>query len=166
MNPRLFDIVHVFVPIDPREANPECGNEFLDLFGSAIGGMVLGTLGLEHLSHFVDLQENLGDLQDALLPVPRAQDVAVAVAAYRRNPRPFALGEVPGVMVPVRVPRFQMDVTLSRVYPGLSPTWRTDVPGVQASPASAPTARVRDVPWRRRSVNSFPAPRLRPPFPR
>lgn len=165
MNPRAFDTIYVFVPIDPRVANPEHASEFLDLFAGTIASITMGAAGLEHLSHFVDIQESLNDLQEALLPVPRAEDVARAVAFWRRNPRPFAPGEVPGVLVPVRVPQFQMDVTLSRLFPGLSPTWRTDDPRALAM-ASTPEAKAKDVPWRRRSYNSYPAPRLRPPWPR
>jgi len=163
MDPRATDIVYVFVPIDPRAVNPERdASEFLDLFGGAIGSMIMGVAGLEHLSHFVDVQENLSDIQEGLLPIPRPQDVAQAIARYRAHPRPFALGEVPGVMVPVLVARFHLDAVLSRIFPGLSPSWRTDDPRAQV--AMTGTVKPKDVPWRRRSVNSYPAPRLRPPF--
>lgn len=141
--------VWLFVPIDPRTCEPlENESAFLELFAGTLAGIVLGTMGLEHLAHAVDLAENLGDLQTALRPQVTAQATARAIYAYQRNPKPFALGEIPGVWVPAMVPTSRLRMELQRL--GVMPPT-----GGIVKPA-APSAAV---PWR---VCSRPVPRLRP----
>lgn len=141
--------VWLFVPIDPRTCEPlEKESTFLELFAGTLASIMLGGMGLEHLAHMCDLAENLGDLQDALRPQVTAQATARAVLAYQRNPKPFALGEIPGVWVPAMVPTHKLTMELQRL--GVMPP----TGGIQRA-----TAASASVPWR---VRDQSRPRLRP----
>lgn len=141
--------VWLFVPIDPRTCEPlEKESAFLELFAGTLASIVMGTMGLEHLAHAMDLAENLGDLQSALRPQISAQATARAIYAYQRNPTPFALGEIPGVWVPAMVPTSRLRMELQRL--GVMPPTGGIVGAVVADAS---------LPWR---VRSRPVPRLRP----
>ncbi|KRE90840.1 hypothetical protein ASG87_01505 [Frateuria sp. Soil773] len=143
--------VWLFVPIDPRTCEPlENESAFLELFAGTLAGIMLGTMGLEHLAHAVDLAENLGDLQTALRPQVTAQATARAIYAYQRNPKPFAPGEIPGVWVPAQVPTAKLMMELQRL--GVRPATGGVV---------RPVATKGEVPWRV-IQRSRPVPRLRP----
>lgn len=149
----LHDELMIFVPIDPRTLDPvENESAFLELFAGSLASMVLGGMGFEALAHVIDMQEALGDIQDAVRPVVTANAVVRAINFYRRYPVPFSPGEVPGVWVPVSVPQRQMDATMARLFPALGVDWRT--------PNSVAQATARDVPYR--TVDRSRRPALRP----
>lgn len=142
------DTLMLFVPLDPRTLTPETESVFLEAFAGSLAGCVLGTFGLEHLAHLIDMADVMGQIQDSLRPQVTQAALATAIQAYRENPRPFPPGTTPGVWVPVLVPRFTLDAVMAKLFPAQGVNWRV-----------APE--LANVPWRKRRDSHY-RPQLRP----
>lgn len=166
MNMPRHDLLKIFVPLDPATLEPQEESTFLELFAGHLAGCTLGFVGLEHLEHLLDMGDLMGQLQDTLRPQVNAAALNREIQAYRQNPRRWAPGEIPGVWVPVLVPRYVMDRVMARLYPSLGIDWRT--PPEPSTPWRGVVSNLRPVtpgpaaksePWRWRVV-----PRLTPRF--
>ena len=139
-----FTTVEFFMACDPENGleadEPE---ELLGLFA----GAVLGGSGFELLYHCVEGLEHASEIGDALRPQVQPQQIRDAATAFRRNPHPFAPGEVKGLWIQLQLQRQVLRQVIRQTAP---------IAQVVAAPViSAPAAR-----------RPFLPPRLRPAAPR
>jgi len=139
-----FTTVEFFMACDPENGleadEPE---ELLALFA----GAVLGCAGFELLHHCIEGLEHASEIGDSLRTQVQPRQIRDAATAFRRNPRPFAPGEVKGLWIQLQVPRR----VLRQVIRQTAPSARV----VSAPVISAPAPR-----------RPFLPPRLRPAAPR
>lgn len=110
-----FETIEFFVPCDPNHELDEERAE--DEFVAMLAGAVLGGLGFDALHHAIEGLEHVSEIADALRTTIQPQQVTAAIQAYRRNPRPFALGEVKGVWVRLQVPRQRLHQVVAKTAP-------------------------------------------------
>lgn len=138
MSPNVeFETVEFFVPCDPASELEEDRVE--DEFVAMLSGAVLGGLGFDALHHAIEGLEHVSEIADALRPTVQPQQVTAAIQAYRRNPCPFAPGEIKGVWVRFQVPRQRLNQVVLRTAPSLR---QPNAPTPPAPPARRPSPRL------------------------